>query len=128
MGGAIALRVALNHPQKIRRIVLTVTAGGLDVAKLGASDWRPEYRREYPNAAEWIMTARPNLEHELFQIRQPTLLLWGDNDPISPVAVGRRLAELLPAAELHIVPAGDHGFVSERPREIVDLVRRHLED
>ena len=42
MGGAIALRVALDHPQRVRRLVLAVTAGGLDVAALGGADWRPE--------------------------------------------------------------------------------------
>jgi len=126
MGGAIALRVALKHPQRVRRLVLTVTAGGLDVASLGGSDWRPAYRQEYPEAAKWITEVRPNFTPELPRVNQPTLLLWGDADPISPIAVGQRLAALLPHAALHIVPDGDHGLVYDRPAEIADLVRTHL--
>jgi pimeloyl-ACP methyl ester carboxylesterase len=126
MGGAVAMRVALNNPDKIRRIVLAVTAGGIDVSALGGIDWRPEYKREYPQAASWIMETRPSYEHELHKIAHPTLLLWGENDPISPVSVGRRLSDLLPNAILHIIPQGDHAFVQERPAEIVELIRKHL--
>jgi pimeloyl-ACP methyl ester carboxylesterase len=126
MGGAIALRVALNQPGRVRRLVLAVTAGGLDVASLGGSDWRPAYRQEYPQAARWITEIRPDYTPDLRRVKQPTLLLWGDADPISPLAVGQRLASLLPQATLHIVPGGDHGFVHDRPREIADVVRNHL--
>lgn len=127
MGGAVALRVALNNPGKIRRLVLTVTAGGIDVSRLGASDWRPEYRQEYPNAAPWILEARPNYESELKNISQPTLLLWGANDPISPVKVGEHLHSLLANSTLHVVPQGDHAIVNERPGDVIDLIKRHLD-
>src|SRR5262245_40684156 len=45
MGGVIATTLALKRPQLVRRLVLTVTSGGVDMAGLGASDWRAEYRR-----------------------------------------------------------------------------------
>src|SRR6185436_12412969 len=40
MGGIIAARIALAHPHLVRRLVLTVTSGGVDMAAMGASDWR----------------------------------------------------------------------------------------
>src|SRR5262245_12720364 len=49
MGGVIAARLAIEQPQKVRRLVLTVTSGGVDMAGLGASDWRPGYRKSFPN-------------------------------------------------------------------------------
>lgn len=126
MGGAIAVQIALKHPTRVRRIVLSVTAGGLDVASLGGIDWRPAYRREYPNAAAWIDEVRLDYTSELHRITHPTLLLWGDSDPISPVAVGARLLSLLPNARLHVVPGGEHDLVQARADAIADTVRAHL--
>lgn len=39
-------------------------------------------------------------------IRQPTLVIGGDADPIVPAANARLLADLLPAATLHLYPGG----------------------
>ncbi|MCW2975681.1 MAG: alpha/beta hydrolase fold protein, partial [Actinomycetia bacterium] len=40
MGGIVAVRVALRHPGKVRRLVLVATSGGVDVELLGGADWR----------------------------------------------------------------------------------------
>ena len=126
MGGAIALRLALDYPQRIRRLVLTVTAGGLDVSALGAADWRADYRQAYPQAQSWIMNTRPDYRDELHKISQPTLLCWGDADPISPLAVGERLLALLPNARLVTVAGGNHALAHERAAELAELVAAHL--
>ena len=57
MGGVIAARLAIEQPQNVRRLVLTVTSGGVDMAGLGASDWRAGYRKSFPRAAAWITGA-----------------------------------------------------------------------
>ncbi len=126
MGGAVALRVALRHPAKVRRLVLAATSGGIDVGRLGASDWRPEYRAAFPRAASWIMDARVDLAAELPELAHPTLLLWSDADPISPLAVGQRLQSLLRSATLHLVRDGDHSFVRARAAEVAPVIARHL--
>ncbi|MGZ3304234.1 MAG: alpha/beta fold hydrolase [Asticcacaulis sp.] len=126
MGGAIALQVALRNPSLVRRLVLSVTSGGLDVAALGGVDWRPAYLAEYPHANLSILEGCPDMEDELCRIAQPALLLWGDADPISPVAVGERLHRLLPASRLEIVRGGDHALVQDRADETARLILRHL--
>ena len=51
----------------------------------------------------------------LWRLRQPTLVLTGDDDPIIPVLNGRILASCLPNAELQVVARGGHLFLLERP-------------
>lgn len=127
MGGAIAMQVALRHSKRVRRIVLSVTAGGLDVQALGGIDWREAYALEYPNAVPRIFASRPDYSSELHLIAHPTLLIWGDADPISPTAVGQHLQNLLPLAHLHVVKGGDHALVHDRAEEIAPLIERHLQ-
>jgi pimeloyl-ACP methyl ester carboxylesterase len=126
MGGLVAIKAALAAPDRVRRLVLCATSGGLPVEDLGASDWRADYRRDFPRAAAWITGAREDLSGRLGEIRAPTLLLWGDSDPISPVAVGERLAALLPDARLHVVAGGDHDLAVTHAAEVAGLIEDHL--
>ena len=93
---------------------------------MGGSDWRDDYYRTYPKAARWIGEVTQDLSGELRTISVPTLLVWGDDDPISSVAVGRHLQELLPNAELRIVPGGDHDMVQTHPQVVAELIDAHL--
>jgi poly(3-hydroxyalkanoate) depolymerase len=58
----------------------------------------------------------------LHRLRQPTLVLAGDDDPIVPPVNGRILAWRIPGARLHVVRGGGHLFVLERPSEMAALV------
>ena len=126
MGGIVAVRVALRHPDKVRRLVLVATSGGVDVARFGAADWREEYRREFPRASAWVTAERPDHTSEIGHIGAPTLLVWGDSDPISPVAVGEHLASLLPNATLRVIRGGTHGMAAEHPDDVAPLIAAHL--
>lgn len=125
-GGAVALLVALRNPGRVRRLVLATSAAGLSVGHLGAADWRPSYREEYPNAAAWVYTAQSQVDDRLHEIAQPTLLLWGDSDPISPVKVGEHLLEALPNAFLRVVEGGTHALAMERSQEVAELIAEFL--
>lgn len=127
MGGVIAVRAALERPEWVRRLVLSVTSGGLDLAAMGAINWRPQFRKENPSLPRWFEDDWTDLSDRLPQIAVPALLLWGDNDPISPVSVGERLAALLPDAELLVVPGGEHDLVEKHVDAIIGHVQRHLD-
>ena len=127
MGGVIAARIALAHPHLVRRVVLTVTSGGVDMASFGASDWRIEYRKSFPDAAEWIYEPRAAAPLPVERIAAPTLLLWGDSDAISPLSVGKHLEARLPDARLHVVKGGGHDLASARPDEVAPLIALHLD-
>ncbi len=126
MGGVIAVRLALAHPEIVRRLVLVATSGGVDVRSLGGVDWREEYRREFPQAASWVTQERGDLTEELRHLASPTLLIWGDDDPLSPPRVGEHLAELLPDVALHVIDGGTHGLAHESPEAVADLIMAHL--
>ncbi len=126
MGGVVAMSLALRHPGRVRKLVLAVTSGGVDAAALAPTNWRETYPQNYPRAASWILNHRIDLTPQIHRLACPTLLLWGDADPISPIAVGEQLRSLIPQARLHIVPGGDHGFVQDRPEAICDVIRDHL--
>jgi len=126
MGGVIAARLALEVPDKVRRLVLTVTSGGVDMAGLGASDWRDDYRRANPRAAAWVTEERPSPDLPVERIVAPTLLLWGDDDPISPLAVGHHLQSRIAGARLHVVAGGRHDLARTHAAEVAPLIARHL--
>lgn len=127
MGGVIAIRTALERPQWVRRLVLSVTSGGLDLAVLGAVNWRPQFRRDNPTLPRWFEEDWTDLTDRLPQISVPVLLLWGDSDPISPVPVGERLAALLPNAKLVVVRGGEHDLVERQVDAILGHVQQHLQ-
>ena len=48
---------------------------------------------------------------DIAQIKIPTLVIHGDSDQILPIdATGRRTADLIPGAILHVVTGGPHGL------------------
>lgn len=59
----------------------------------------------------------PSAEHDLRadapSISAPTLILWGKRDPVIPLKVGRRLATLIPGAELTVFDTGHAPHVSD---------------
>lgn len=126
MGGVVGLLLALRRPDLISRLVLVATAGGLDLAAFGAEDWRPGYRAAFPSAAGWVMTEKTDLTGELRRLAMPTLLLWGGEDTVSPPAVGRFLAGMIPDARLVVIPEGRHAMGGEMPEALAGPIIEHL--
>jgi poly(3-hydroxyalkanoate) depolymerase len=62
----------------------------------------------------------------LWRLRQPTLVLAGDDDPIVPVINGRILTRIIPDARLEIVRGGGHLFLLERPTELAATIAAFL--
>lgn len=64
----------------------------------------------------------------LHRLRQPTLVLHGDADPIVRLANGKILAARIPDARLHTVPGGGHLFLVTRPEEMAELITGFLRE
>ena len=60
---------------------------------------------------------RNNLGEELNNIKLPTLLIWGNNDTITPPFVAREFHRLIPNSELHFIDKCGHAPMMEQPEE-----------
>jgi 2-hydroxy-6-oxonona-2,4-dienedioate hydrolase len=60
---------------------------------------------------------RNNLGEELSTIKQPTCLIWGNNDAITPPFVGKEFHKLIPNSELHFIDKCGHAPMMEVPEE-----------
>ena len=69
---------------------------------------------------------RNNLGEELSEIKQPTLLVWGNNDSITPPFVGREFNRLIPNSELHFIDKCGHAPMMEVPDEFNKILHQFL--
>ena len=130
-GGRVCLDIALQHPEKVGRLVLADAAGLGKVSRFGTvlltgfwiarnlfriSQPYPKFlAREGDDPAWACVEELPNLE-------VPTLIIWKSRDLYYPVSIARRAAELIPEARLVIVPGLGHAPHGRTNREF----NRHL--
>jgi len=57
----------------------------------------------------------PKLPHRLHRVALPTLVLWGEDDRIAPLAYGQRFADALPNAELRPLAQCGHRIEIDQP-------------
>lgn len=58
---------------------------------------------------------RDNMADDLGEIEQPTLLIWGKEDVVTPPSAGQGFTELMPNAELFWIDACGHAPMIEAP-------------
>jgi pimeloyl-ACP methyl ester carboxylesterase len=69
---------------------------------------------------------RNNLGDELKNILQPTCLIWGNNDTITPPFVGKEFNNLIPNSELHLIDKCGHAPMMEVPDEFNKILEGFL--
>jgi poly(3-hydroxyalkanoate) depolymerase len=166
-GGGLAQQIALQNPQRCRRVVLASTATGAlmiparpSVLLTMATPRRhrdPAYLRAVaPRIYGGHVRTRPELVDQLtahrgapvsrrgylYQLlgglgwtslpllpalRQPTLVLAGDDDPVIPLANAYLMARLLPRARLHVYHDGHLGLITSAP-DLAPVVARFLRE
>jgi poly(3-hydroxyoctanoate) depolymerase len=126
MGGVVSTLIALDHPRRVRRLVMCATSGGVDAAALGQEDWRPGYQAEFPDLPDWFVVDRTDLTLRLPTLAVPTLVVHGSQDPLCPPRLARFLADRIPGATYACIPGGDHMVAFKRPTELASAIREHL--
>jgi len=65
-------------------------------------------------------------EAELGAVAAPTLILWGEDDPVYPPAVGERLNDAMPSSTLGLLPGCGHYLVEEAADTLGPMISEYL--
>jgi pimeloyl-ACP methyl ester carboxylesterase len=68
----------------------------------------------------------PKLVHRLRRVKSPTLVVWGKQDGLVPLAHGEAYRDAIKGAELIVLDRCGHSPQLERPAEFVALVEEFL--
>lgn len=72
--------------------------------------------------------ARWDVSAQLGELRPPTLLIWGEQDPVMPPKIGWRLRGLIPHSRLVTLPGVGHSPPLEAPKAVAEHLLRFLND
>lgn len=148
LGGLVAFAVALGAPARVGKLI-TASADayrppGRESAPLGEERlpapadfqaWREAYAAVAPDPAHFeefaaktsamVVHEFPGWTDELRSLRMPTLLIFGDRDfwPLPEVV---EMFELLPNAQLAVLPGTTHVGMTRRPGEVLALITPFL--
>jgi pimeloyl-ACP methyl ester carboxylesterase len=67
-----------------------------------------------------------DVENDIGKIDAPTLILWGEQDHLIPVAAAHKFNKAIPGSKLIVYPATGHIPMEEVPDESADAVRAFL--
>ena len=73
----------------------------------------PDYRNAGPMRPILVKSVNEDLSETAKAIKQPTLLLWGENDVDTPPTMGRRFHELISGSTLYVFPGKNHHLYQE---------------
>jgi pimeloyl-ACP methyl ester carboxylesterase len=88
---------------------------------------RPGARHALVETVGSLLPKKPDeVIADYLRVRLPTLIIWGEHDPVIPLALGRRLSQDIPGAELRVLPGCGHVPHPEAPGDVARLVREFL--
>jgi 2-hydroxy-6-oxonona-2,4-dienedioate hydrolase len=140
--GAIMVRLP-DKPARVRSILREVGHGAtLDAG--GIPDTYITWRATLSNTTQSMRNERAMVraivgrrgfrsgltftEEELAAIGQPTLMIYGANDPTAPLAVWERVTDLLPAGQLHVLANSGHLPWLDDPQAVASQLHNHLRE
>jgi pimeloyl-ACP methyl ester carboxylesterase len=135
MGGQIAIRLTAERPDLVRSLMLVNSAGipfrfdplahlrPLPKPPFGgpriAQVLLPDFLRAGPTSVA-VASARVlhgDMRAWMREIRVPTLLVWGANDPLVPLRYGEAMAREIPDARLIVIERAAHVAMWDAPDE-----------
>jgi len=117
LGGRVCLEIALQHPEKVRRLVLIDSVGFARLARwgtfLGATAWAirgmlrrpqpyPRFLKKDDEDKDWRCLDK------LTTLKVPTLVIWSSRDPYYPLREAIQAKRLIPGVRFEIFPGYGH--------------------
>lgn len=134
LGGMVAQELAIRAPHRVRTLVLaSTTAGGsaatpANVSTMLSSVSRGQTPVPGSESVSWrgaLQQAYAATTHDavsrLPRVQSPSLVMHGERDRLLPPENARRLAELLPDAELRFIRAAGHFFPMVCPEDAANI-------
>lgn len=160
MGSAIALRLAIYHPEYVVGLGLIGAGARLRVLPellnyaadqttfLKATDMLVSYsfssyapQRLIEQAARRLVETRQSVLYgdllacnrfdvmdQLGSIKQPTLVVCGENDQMTPLRYAQILTNAIPGAQIKVIPAAGHMVMLEQPHLVAESLLSFLQD
>jgi pimeloyl-ACP methyl ester carboxylesterase len=138
LGGAIAVRVAADHPHRVAGLILVAASVDPGLEDL----WWVQRPADHPLVSWLVPTDLRTCNREIIalerelelllpywpEISVPVTVLHGEDDRLVPVANAQFIARSATAASLTIgrYPGVDHFIPWSHPSIIVDAITRHL--
>ena len=88
--------------------------------------FRNKFYRGDPGKIASIALLHTDFSGIIDTINVPTLIIWGENDPVSPLRTGRVLEWMIPSSQLRIMEDAGHSPMLERPHEFNKIVMAWL--
>lgn len=152
LGGAVATHLALDHPQRVRALVLAAPATfrvGASLPTPGTSpetmlrrfrvhpERTPAFAPPDPDAMvqRWplinrLLASRPDYDEQvaarLAKCQIPTLVVFGDRDGIVPAENGRTFRRLMPNCTYLLIHDAAHDIQGDRPEAFAAAVNDFL--
>lgn len=67
-----------------------------------------------------------DLEPLLSEIKSPTLIIWGENDKLTPLWMGRKIKDRIADARFRVLKEIGHNLHLESPRQLAKTIRQWL--
>jgi len=88
--------------------------------------WDDDQRRAFFSVLRGLARDLPRqqktLPERLAKMQTPTVVIWGEEDPLNSVENARKLAQLQPDVRLTVLPDAGHNVHQELPGAVVDAI------
>ena len=154
-GGRIAINFAVKYPDKLVKLILIDSAGIYhneipirlkrvvfkNLSSIGKKFTNSDILRkvlykfaregDYENASVNMKKTitdliNSDLKPILREVKTPTLIIWGENDQITPVKDAYLMNKLISGSKLHIIKSARHSPFFTNCEEVIEVIKNDI--